>query len=358
MTSEMNSEFKNLLQLSETVGSDSALVQAAGGNTSVVIDDTLWIKASGTWLMNANTSDIMVPVQLRPLLEAIDNTDPSAERAQSFIDQNKNPGGLRPSIETTVHAVLPQRVVVHVHCIHTIAIAVRTDAKQVLKSKLAGFHWVYVPYHRPGLPLSQAIAKELSKQTDVVILGNHGLVVAADTVAEAEALLNSVCNALAATPRTSAPKPSVRFNTVRFNTAELQVRATDSEFRLPAFDETHNTACDEISLMFAAGGSLYPDHVIFLGVGVTVANADESAIDVCERLQKAGEPTPVLILFPGIGALIHQTADAAKEAMARCLADVTELIAPEAELYYLSEQQNHELLNWDAEKYRQTMNKA
>ena len=346
----MNKEYRSLLELSAKVGSDPSLVQAAGGNTSVIVDGIMWIKASGTWLMNAKTADIMVPVQLPPLLDAIANADPSAERARSFVDQANNPGGLRPSIETTVHAVMPQKVVVHVHCIHTIAIAVRLDASQILQTRLAGFNWAYVPYHRPGLPLSQAIAGEIDGQTDVVILGNHGLVVAADTVAQAEDLLNNVCSALNATPRTPT-------NPESFNKAELLSRAKGSEYKLPAYERTHHTARDETSLQFAAGGSMYPDHVIFLGVGVTVASDGESAHDVCTRLQQTAEHAPALILFPGIGALIHQAADAAKEALAQCLADVSALIEPGAELYYLSEQQNHELLNWDAEQYRQAMNK-
>jgi rhamnose utilization protein RhaD (predicted bifunctional aldolase and dehydrogenase) len=65
----------------------------------------------------------------------------------------------------------------------------------------------------------------------------------------------------------------------------------------------------------------------------------------------------MLILFPGLGALIHQSADDAKEAMAQCLADVTVLIEPQAQLHYLNEEQTYELLNWDAEQYRQSLNR-
>jgi rhamnose utilization protein RhaD (predicted bifunctional aldolase and dehydrogenase) len=360
----MNIDLQDLLNLSEKVGSDPSLVQAAGGNTSIVIDDTMWIKASGTWLMNANKADIMVPVNLPPLLNAIRNNDLAAERAQAFVDQDNNPGGLRPSIETTVHAVLPQKVVVHVHCINTIAIAVRRDAIDVLQERLSRFNWAYVPYIRPGLPLSQAIANAIDTTTDVVILGNHGLVVAAETVAEAERLLHKVCAALAPSQRDSKgvnsasdSKSNSKSRTSSHNQTVLQSLANGSDYRLPASDRTHHTACDSSSLRHASGGSLYPDHVIFLGVGVTVAQEGETANDVCARVQESGQPTPALILFPGIGALIHQTADAAKEAMAQCLADVTAIIEPDAPLNYLTNPQNHELLNWDAEQYRQAMNK-
>lgn len=348
MTTE--SEYDQLLRLSEKVGSDPALVQAAGGNTSIIIDDTLWIKASGTWLMNARRADIMVPVTLPLLLDALAKDDPAAERAQAFVDQQRNPGGLRPSIETTVHAVLTQTVVVHVHCVQTIAVAVRTDAEAELAKRLQGFNWAYVPYVRPGLPLCRAIASAINDDTDVVILGNHGLVVAADTVAEAEDLLQRVCRSIATpsvAPRQSTP----------FDQQQLLQRADNSEYQLPALERSHLSALDPVSLNYAGGGSLYPDHVIFLGDGVAVARENETATEVCARLQQPDKPVPMLILFPGLGALIHQSADDAKEAMAQCLADVTVLIEPQAQLHYLSEDQTYELLNWDAEQYRQSLNR-
>ena len=111
----------SLLALSEAIGRDPALVQAAGGNTSLKSGDVLWIKASGTWLMNARSQPIMVPVQLGPLLQAVKRQDPAADQPHDFTIGEENRAGLRPSIETTVHAVRPQRVVVHVHCVSTIA---------------------------------------------------------------------------------------------------------------------------------------------------------------------------------------------------------------------------------------------
>ena len=62
--------------------------------------------------------------------------------------------------------------------------------KQRLAGKLRDFNWAFIPYARPGLPLANAIAPRLKPGIDVLILGNHGLVVAAETVAEAEKLLD------------------------------------------------------------------------------------------------------------------------------------------------------------------------
>jgi rhamnose utilization protein RhaD (predicted bifunctional aldolase and dehydrogenase) len=90
---------------------------------------------------------------------------------------------LRPSIETTLHAVMAHRVVVHVHCVETISIAGLTDAAERLAASLKGLSWTFVPYIRPGAPLGQAMTEHLRAGTNIVVLGKHGLVVSGESVA-------------------------------------------------------------------------------------------------------------------------------------------------------------------------------
>jgi hypothetical protein len=51
----------------------------------------------------------------------------AAEKGILFVDTALNPAGLRPSIETCLHALLAVDVVAHVHRVDTIALAVRRD---------------------------------------------------------------------------------------------------------------------------------------------------------------------------------------------------------------------------------------
>jgi rhamnose utilization protein RhaD (predicted bifunctional aldolase and dehydrogenase) len=338
-----SSEFDALRSLSARIGSDPWLTQAAGGNTSIKDGDILWIKASGTWLAHATERDIMVPVSMPPLLGAVADDQPEAEQAHLFTVADLNRSGLRPSIETTVHALLPQRVVIHVHCVDTIALAVRADPLPIFDALLAGLNWVYVPYCRPGLPLAKGIARHSGQRPDVLVLGNHGLVVAAETVDATEALLESVKARIAHRPR-RAPVPS---------TDELSALAGDA-YRLPAVPETHAVACDRVSCQIAESGSLYPDHVIFLGAGAVVAKGNEDAAGVSLRLGHQ----PAAILFPDRGVLMRKDASPAADAMARCLADVTARIPDGTPLRYLTVDENAALLNWDAEKYRQKLDAA
>ncbi|MCO4318545.1 class II aldolase/adducin family protein [Phyllobacterium sp. 21LDTY02-6] len=342
----MNSEFEALLDLSARVGADPALVQGAGGNTSIKQDGVLWIKASGLWLRDARSRDIMVPVALQPLLDAVAGDDPSAEKAQQYVLDDRNPSGLRPSIETTVHALMPQKVVVHVHCTATIAHAVQENAEELVASRLAGIPHAFVPYARPGLPLARAIAARIRPGTSVLVLGNHGLAVAAETVGAAEALLADMSRRLALPAR--PPRPA--------DLAALQRLAAGSGYRLPDDEAIHHVATDETSCAFAAGGSLYPDHVIFLGKGSLLAG--EAVHSLEDEAKRNGAALPPALLFPGKGVLVAADASAGALALARCLSDVTARIPQGARLRYLTDAENAELLGWDAEKYRQTLNLA
>src|SRR3954464_12991143 len=93
------------------IGADPLLVQGAGGNVSWKDGDTLWIKASGTWLADATRKDIFVPVDLAHLRAAID------AGAMDVQPRTVGESALRPSIETLLHALMPQPVVVHLHAV-------------------------------------------------------------------------------------------------------------------------------------------------------------------------------------------------------------------------------------------------
>jgi rhamnose utilization protein RhaD (predicted bifunctional aldolase and dehydrogenase) len=339
------SEMTLLKALSAKVGADPLLVQAAGGNTSLKQDGIMWIKASGTWLQQAQERDIFVPVAIDPLLAALEQDDPACETCTDFVRGDLNRLGLRPSIETTVHASFAHKVVVHVHCIETISWAVRDDAEERLAERLSGFRWTFVPYRRPGLPLAREIRKQLKPDTDVLILGNHGLVVAAETVAEAEDLLLRVVPPVRQTARPVATH----------DLSSLRKFAEGSGYDPPRDHAVQALAFDTEGLVQARKGTLYPDHVVFLGAGIAVVEADETPKLAAERIGRAGRPEPKLVVVPGKGVLLPGDATPAMHAMARCLADVARRLKPEDPVRTLTLEEELALVNWDAEKYRQAL---
>ena len=338
-------EMSALKSLSAKVGANPLLVQAAGGNTSLKRDGVMWIKASGTWLQHAEARDIFVPVAIDPLVAALERDDPACETCTEFVRNDLNSLGLRPSIETTVHASFAHEVVVHVHCIATISLAVREDAEAVFAPLLKGFRWAFVPYRRPGLPLAREIRRRLTPGINVLVLGNHGLVVAGDTVAEAGERLDQVVHAVTrpARPMRVGPEP------------RLASLAQGSAYAPSPDARVHSLALDPASLAAARRGTLYPDHIVFLGAGIAVAEPGEAPELAARRIGLDGRPEPKLIVVPDVGVLLPQDATPAIHAMARCLADVAVRLEPDDPIRILSREDELALVNWDAEKYRQSL---
>src|SRR5258707_10725355 len=122
-------ELDRLLDLTARVGRDPLLTQASTGNSSIKLDGVLWIKASGKWMADAVHEDILIPLDLAEVQACLKQRRDPAERYS------------RASIETAMHAVMPHRVVLHVHCVNTIAWAVRQDAQVQLERQLHGLRW-------------------------------------------------------------------------------------------------------------------------------------------------------------------------------------------------------------------------
>lgn len=321
-------DYKALLAYAARIGRDPNLAQAAGGNVSFKHDGVLWVKASGTWLMHAEERDIMVPVAIAELKQAMRRGE--AENVTPFVVAELNRSGLRPSIETTMHAALRHRVVVHVHCVETIAWAVLRDAEAALAPLLAGLSWRFIPYVRPGAPLTEAILRRCQEDTDVLVLGNHGLVAGGDDTAAAARLIADVSRRLRRPRRPARPADRSRLKACSAGTRYAP--ATD--------DAIHSVATDATSLALARLGSFYPDHVIFLGPGIA---------------EWTGTAQRAVCVVPGAGVLVRDDAGAASVALARCLGDVTARLDPGEPLRVLTAAEEAELLGWDAEIYRRQL---
>jgi rhamnose utilization protein RhaD (predicted bifunctional aldolase and dehydrogenase) len=322
------------------VGKDSALVQGAGGNSSFKSydDDTLWVKASGKWLADALEENIFVALRLSGIRQLMDENavDPVTSM---LLDVN---AGLRPSIETTLHAILPHKVVLHVHSVAALSWLVRVDAESQLETLLTGMKWTFVPYAKPGATLTKIVQAACKHNPDILLLGNHGLVIAGDSFQEAEDLLNQVETRLFVSKRIVADPVLM----------SLERISKGSEFRPAKLRLTHAVALDPHAYAMASKGTLYPDHVVFLGpsvFGLDIAMQNIALDDLSIGNHR-------IILVEGKGVLIHDSVSRGGEEMALCLSDVLLGTDEKADIRYLSVDEEDELLNWDAEKYRQTLN--
>jgi rhamnose utilization protein RhaD (predicted bifunctional aldolase and dehydrogenase) len=118
----------------------------------------------------------------------------------------------------------------------------------------------------------------------------------------------------------------------------------------------HGIAMDPLLTAWASRGSLYPDHVIFLGPAAVVLPDDPEAGR--PAVAAAGERGSKLFVVPGAGVLLAADTSRSADELALCLALVLERVPRDAGLRYLTGEDEAELLNWDAEKYRQALARA
>ncbi|MBO6726393.1 MAG: class II aldolase [Rhizobiaceae bacterium] len=322
---------QELKRVSAELGRDRLHVQGAGGNTSIKVGETMRIKASGTLLADADEKDIFVPVDWQPYREALIADPLLPVSAQDFALG----GSLRPSIETPLHAVFEDRVVLHTHCVETIAWAVRTDAEPQLAARLDGkFRWHFVPYARPGQPLLPGILEGIERGANVFVLGNHGLIVRDETVELADDLLRSVSEALRHPPRVARVELSNAETLMPYVAAETWI--SDQILAHP------------LAKAILRAGPLYPDHVVFLELSPIWCDTLEEA----DEAMRNEEPA---IVLSGSGAFLNPQSKSGAAAMLACFADVLSRLADDATLRHLTRAECAELMDWDAEKYRQAL---
>ena len=144
-------------QISSFLGSDPLIIQGGGGNISFKDPslNSIWIKASGKWLENAQKENVYLELALdkgKAWLASGEHDFPLDW--QKDVAQNSV---LRASIETSLHLLFDEAVVVHTHPVNILAHVVQKNPQDILSSRLSSINWALAPYVKPGRDLANTI---------------------------------------------------------------------------------------------------------------------------------------------------------------------------------------------------------
>ena len=266
------------------LGADPRLVLHGGGNTSVktsatdVLGETvavLCVKGSGWDLATIEPAGhpavrLASLLRLRDLQSLSDEDMVNAQR-QNLIDANAP----TPSVETLLHAFIPETYIDHTHALPVLALANQPGAAGLIE-EVFGDRVAIVPYTRPGFDLAKAAAWAWEGRPGVegLILLNHGIFSFGPTARESyERMIALVTRAEvyiggSGRPRPAAGRPDVPaaeiLPLVRGVLAEV---AASCESRRWILDSRRTgparTVADDAALGEWAGrGVATPDHVI------------------------------------------------------------------------------------------------
>jgi rhamnose utilization protein RhaD (predicted bifunctional aldolase and dehydrogenase) len=178
-SSAINEHLLNeLLRASQYAAKDICLVQGSGGNASVKSADTLWIKASGLTMGDVGHVSGYVAVHLSLVREMLGSR---CWNPELLVSGNR----LLPSMETGFHALLGP-VVLHTHPIYVNAFACMQRGKEALR-EIHPEAALWVEYCPPGVELAISVRDALTqrRQTDPIVLANHGFIANGKTADEA-----------------------------------------------------------------------------------------------------------------------------------------------------------------------------
>lgn len=182
---------------SRLIGAEPSLVLQGGGNSSIkTVEhdvfgddvDVLWVKASGRDLADLDP-DGFAPLDLGRIrrladLSALSDIAMANELETARIDASAP----NPSVEAIIHAVIPDRAVLHAHPDALLAISSTADGRERIEA-IYGDRVVIVPYARSGFRIGRATAVELARGASDEVIGvvlmNHGLFTFGDSPRQA-----------------------------------------------------------------------------------------------------------------------------------------------------------------------------
>ncbi len=175
-----------LVYASRLIGADDTLVVWGGGNTSLKRMETdfrgrpvevLRVKGSGSDMKSVQRRDFP-GVRMEDVRALLDRDDMSDEEMVAYLRHTlMEPDSPRPSIETLLHAWIPQAAVAHSHADAILMLTNNCDGELHVR-RCFGSDVAMIPYMRPGFRLSKEVAQAYAKNPVLrgVVLMKHGLV--------------------------------------------------------------------------------------------------------------------------------------------------------------------------------------
>ena len=197
-------EINEFIEMSKYAGERFDLTQAAGGNTSIKLENgEMIIKASGFLLSEVDKNTGYSRVNTEKVKEILFDDSivkiqdkRKREKASSNMVREATINNVRPSIETLLHSIL-LKYTLHTHPISSILILIRDDWKKILNQIFKNDKVLLVEYYTPGIDLALEMLKGIKESDEnfpkIIFLKNHGLIISSDSYSEIRKINEYVC---------------------------------------------------------------------------------------------------------------------------------------------------------------------
>jgi len=358
-----------LVAISNKYGQNPDLVLAGGGNTSVKENGVMFVKASGTSL-GTITEAGFVSMDVSALNKIIDKPYPEndAERErlalQDMMDARMpNDREKRPSVEALLHALFPQKYVVHLHPALVNGMTCGKNGEAIAR-ELFGESIIWIGPCKPGLVLAKLCAEKLcaykastGKEGNLIILENHGIFFAAETPEEIESMLSDVMAKLSGVLKEglSADAGTTSADAVAACTAKIRARMGDAT--LVAFEGSANTmrftGCSHCVKPLMK--PFTPDHIVYCRAYFCFAESVDAIPAAIDAYEAAYGMMPRVLIVAKTGAFICEQTEKNLERALLLFRDAVKVAIYAASFGGVSPMPDwltEFIVNWEVESYR------
>jgi rhamnose utilization protein RhaD (predicted bifunctional aldolase and dehydrogenase) len=197
-----------LIELSRRYGKNPDMVLAGGGNTSHKTDRILTVKASGHKLATIGEQGFvrLDRQSLAKMWQKTYSADSTLREQEVLSDllSARLPGETnRPSVESQLHDLFSSRYVLHLHPALVNGVTCAIHGKDWTNTHL-GHHALWIDATKPGYLLAMACRTQMAMHQSktgimpsVLLLENHGVFFAGDTIAEIDRWVAFLMEAIA-----------------------------------------------------------------------------------------------------------------------------------------------------------------
>jgi len=376
-------ELNTIIKLSKFFGRDLDAVQAGGGNTSVKIDaGRMYVKASGATLRTADQKSFLL-VGTEETIKILD--DPSialmgADQRDRMVSERMKEvvidgPGLRPSIETFLHALLG-KFVVHVHPVYVNALTCAENGMVTAERLFQGkINYLWVAYESPGYPLGVLVKNGVDEfvsihgvKPEIIFLQNHGVILSAENESNFYSLyenmiskLKNYCGDLDITHEDVDHKTLTGTFLDKIKQA-YQSAGCPSRMLCPVRSPVINSFFQLPGVRsLVAGGALYPDQIVYCGESplfLEEASTDEEWVSSFKEFIRTSGYAPKVIVYKDQDVILagetQGEIDAIEDVLEAHLKTLLLIKKKDTPLFLPAEKASY-IAHWESEKYRRKL---
>lgn len=363
---------QELVAISNEYGRDERYVLAGGGNTSLKDESFLYIKASGTTLATI-TEDGFVKMSRRGLAAIWEKEYPAdnAAREQAVLAdlmaaRIPADSAMRPSVETSLHDLLPGKFVVHLHPALVNGLTCSQGASQKAE-ELFGKKVLWIDHSKPGYVLAKLVKEKLAAYEaenggypQFLLLRNHGIFVSADTTDGIRAVYAEVMEKLESVLLEKPDFSPVTYDAARAEAVQKDLASLGYESVKPTAGVTIAKLIESRAAFAPVASAFTPDHIVYCKAKPLFVEKNEDVKTAVEAFTKENGYRPLLIACEGLCVFACNENDK-KAAVTQSLFCDSVKIATYAKSFGGYSHMPQDLIdfiaNWEVESYRASVSK-